>query len=141
MQDRGGLAAGPGHRCATGVGLEASGVGEAGAVVADLGQDAGAGQRTEAGHADEDRRVRVLGKAFSDPGREVLGVGAGGVELAQQGEGLMAEGLLHERGVVQVLGAQHLVEPFGLGVGCRGTGRRVPRRDAAALAKGVPGVL
>ena len=55
-------------------------------------------------------------EAFGGRVREVLGVGAGGVELAQQGQGLMPEGLLHQRGVVQVLGAQHLVESFGFGV-------------------------
>ena len=47
---------------------------------------------------------------------ELVGVGAGGVELAQQGQGLLPEGLLDQRRVVQVVGAQHLLEPVGFGV-------------------------
>ena len=49
-------------------------------------------------------------------GGELVGVGAGGVELAQQGEGLPADGVLDQRGLVQVLGAQHLLESVGFGV-------------------------
>jgi hypothetical protein len=68
-----------------GVGLEASGVGEAVAVVADLGQDAGAGHFGEPGHAGDDRGVRVLSEAFGRCLCEVFGVGARGVQLPQQG--------------------------------------------------------
>ena len=42
----------------------ASRVGEPGAVVADLGQYSGAGQRGEPGHARDDRRVRMLGEGW-----------------------------------------------------------------------------
>ena len=58
----------------------------------------------------------VLLEAFDGLGGQVISVGAGDLELAQQGEGLISEGLLHERGMVQVLGPQHLVESFGFGV-------------------------
>jgi hypothetical protein len=80
-----GLAAGPGPRGAAGVGVEASRVGEPGAVVADLGHCSGAGQRGEPGHAGDDGRVRMLGEAFGGGVGEVFGVAAGGVQLAQQG--------------------------------------------------------
>jgi hypothetical protein len=116
MQHRGGLAAGPGHRRAAGVGLEASGVGEPGAVVTDLGQHPGAGHLGQAGHAGDDRRVRMLDEAFGGGGREVLGVGARGVQLTQQSEGLSPEGLLHRGRMVQVVAAQHMLESCGFGV-------------------------
>ena len=58
----------------------------------------------------------MLGEVFGGGGRELFGVGAGGVELAQQGQGLLPEGLLDQWRVVQVVGAQHLLEPVGFGV-------------------------
>ena len=57
---------GPGERGAPSVGLETAGVGEAGAVVADLGQDPGSGQGGEAGHAGDDGRVRMFGEALRE---------------------------------------------------------------------------
>ena len=39
-----------------------------------------------------------------------------GVELSQQGDGLTPEGLLDHGRVVQVVGAQYLLESFGFGV-------------------------
>ena len=53
---------------------------------------------------------------LDDGGGELVGVGAGGVELAQQRERLTAEGVLDQRGLVQVLGAQYRLEPVGFGV-------------------------
>jgi hypothetical protein len=57
-----GLAVGAGDGCGSGEGFERSCVGEAGAVVADLGEDAGAGERAEPGQAGDDPGVRVLGE-------------------------------------------------------------------------------
>ena len=90
------LAAGPGDRGAAGVGLEASGVGEAGAVVADLGRT-----RAPVSSARPGKLVMIAAsgcwaKRSAVAAREVVGVGAGGVELAQQGQGLAPEGLLDQ---------------------------------------------
>jgi hypothetical protein len=46
---------------------------------------------------------------------ELVGVGAGGLQLPQQGRGLPAEGLLHLGELVEVLAVEELVEPVGLG--------------------------
>jgi hypothetical protein len=53
------LAGDAGDRGGAGVGLECSGVGEAGPVVADLG-DSGCEQRAEAGETQQDLAVGVL---------------------------------------------------------------------------------
>jgi hypothetical protein len=58
----------------------------------------------------------MLGEAFGGGVGEVFGVAAGGVQLAQQGQGLSPEGLLHRGRVVQVVGAQYLLESYGFGV-------------------------
>jgi hypothetical protein len=88
------FAAGAGHRCASGVGLEGSGVGEAGSVVTDFGEHPGAGERSKSWQAGDDLGVRVLVKMVDGGGGQLLSVGAGGVECAEQGEGLAAEGVL-----------------------------------------------
>ena len=110
------FAAGAGHGCGAGVGLERAGVAEAGSVVADLGEQAGTGERTEPGLAGDDRRVGVGLEVLGDGGGELVGVGAGRVELAQQRERLTAQRVLDKRGLVQVLGAEYRVEPVGFGV-------------------------
>jgi hypothetical protein len=88
------FAAGSGHGCASGVGLKGPGVGEAGSVVADLGEDPGAGEGSKSWQAGDDLGVRVLVKMVDGGGGQLLSVGAGGVECAEQGEGLAAEGVL-----------------------------------------------
>lgn len=60
VMDHGGLAGRAGDRCCSGVGLEGAGVGEPVAVVADLGQDSGAGQVGESGEAGDDGGVGML---------------------------------------------------------------------------------
>jgi hypothetical protein len=62
VQDGHGFAAGAGDGGGSGVGLEALGVGEAGSVVADLGEYPGAGERAEPWEAGDDLGVRVLVK-------------------------------------------------------------------------------
>ena len=54
------LAGGDGDRGRAGVGLQAAGVAEPGAVIADLAQHPGAGERADAGEAGQDLRVWVL---------------------------------------------------------------------------------
>ena len=49
-------------------------------------------------------------------GGEVLGVGGGGVERAQQGESLAVEGVFDQGQLVEVLGAQDLLDPCSFGV-------------------------
>ena len=106
-----------------GVGLESSGVGEAGPVVSDLGEHPGAGERADAWEAGDDPGVRVLVKRLDGGGLEVVGAGAGGVELAQQGEGLAAHGLLDEGELAHLLGAEGLAQPLRPRRRCRGCGR------------------
>jgi hypothetical protein len=110
------LAGCAGDRGGAGGGLEGSGVGEAGPVVADLGEDAGCELGAEAGEAEQDLAVGVLGEGgFGGRGEVVCGL-AGGVQLLEQGEQLLAEGVLDGREVVGVLGAEDALQAFGLGV-------------------------
>ncbi len=63
-------------------------------------------------------------------GGQLLGVGAGDIELAEQGEGLPAVGVLDERELVQVLAAEDALEAFGFGVEAAlpaGAGQRGPQ--------------
>ena len=84
MQHNGFLAAGAGDRRGSGEGFQPAGVGEAGAVVADLGQHPGTGQIPQAGKTGDDRGVRVLLKMGDRRLGQLLGGRAGGLELAQQ---------------------------------------------------------
>src|SRR5262249_21690104 len=70
-----------GDGCGAGVGLESFSIGEAGPVVAGLGEYPGAGERAEPWEAGDDPGVRVLVKRLGDGLLEVGGGGAGGVEL------------------------------------------------------------
>jgi len=54
------LAGGDGDRRGAGVGLQAAGVAEPGAVIADLAQHAGAGEGADTGEAGQDLRVGML---------------------------------------------------------------------------------
>ena len=60
VQHHGFLAAGAGDRGGAGEGFQPAGIGEAGAVVADLGQHPGTGQVPQAGETGDDLGVRVL---------------------------------------------------------------------------------
>src|SRR5262249_46877440 len=91
-----GLAAGPGGGRAAAVGLESFSIGEAGSVVADLAEHPGAGERAEPWEAGDDAGVRVLVKRLDGGLLEVVGGVAGGVELAEQGQGLASHGLLNQ---------------------------------------------
>lgn len=70
---------GPGDRGGAGVGRECVGVGEAGSVVADLSEYAGAGEVAEAGEAGDDLVVGVLGEDLGDGLAELVDAGALGV--------------------------------------------------------------
>jgi hypothetical protein len=48
-------------------------------------------------------------------GGQLVGAGARGVELAEQGQGLAAEGLFDEGRLVELLGAQDPLDAFGFG--------------------------
>jgi hypothetical protein len=116
MGDGFALAAGAGDGCGSGVGLESSGIVEAGPVVSGLGEHPGAGERAEPWEAGDDPGVRVLVKRLHGGGFEAGGAGAGGVQLAQQGECLLAHGPLDERGLAHLLRAEGLAQPGGFGV-------------------------
>jgi hypothetical protein len=79
------FAAGAGHGCAAGVGLEGSGGGEAGSVIADLGEYPGAGERSKSWQAGDDLGVRVLVKMLDGRGGKVVSVGTGSIERSEQG--------------------------------------------------------
>lgn len=97
-----------------------AGVGEAAAVVADLGENAGAGQRSQAWLAGDQLGVGVLGELLGGGGGQVLGAAAGGLKLAEQRQRLAAHGLLHQRWLVQVGGVKDGTEPSGFGVDAAG---------------------
>src|SRR6185312_4338617 len=94
--DGSGFAGGAGDGGGAGVGLEAFGILEPGSVIADLGEHPGAGECAEPWEAGDDPGVRVQVKRLGDGVLEVVGGGAGGVELAEQGQGLPSHGLLDE---------------------------------------------
>src|SRR5690348_5532967 len=110
------LAAGAGDRGGAGVGLEAFGILEPGSVIADLGEHPGAGECAEPWEAGDDPGVRVQAKRLRCGALEVIGRGAGGVELAEQGQGLPAHGGLDEGELAHLPGAEGPTEPGGLGV-------------------------
>ncbi len=116
MQDGGGLAAGAGDRRSSGVGLESFSIGEAGPVIAGLGEHPGAGERAEPWEAGDDPGVRVLVKRLDDGLLEVIGSRAGGIELAQQGQGLAAHRIFDERQLAHLGCAERLAQPGGFGV-------------------------
>lgn len=110
------LAGGSGDGRGAGVGLQAAGVGETASVVSDLGQHPGAELDAEAGEAEDDFSVRVLRESLLHCLREVVGCCAGGFQLAQEGEHLLAERVLDQRRLVGPLAAEDLADPVGLGL-------------------------
>src|SRR5439155_9186907 len=91
-------------------GIEVS-IGEAGPVVAGLGEHPGAGERAEPWEAGDDPGVWVLVKRLYGGLLEVGRGGAGGVELAEQREGLAAHRLLNERELAHLRRAQRVAQP------------------------------
>ncbi|MFF2468408.1 hypothetical protein [Streptomyces mirabilis] len=85
-------------------------------VVADLGQHPGAELDSEPGEAQDHVSVRVLRKRLLDRLGEVVSGGAGGFQLDEEGEQLLAEGVLDQRRLVRVLGAEDLADPVGFGI-------------------------
>ena len=116
MGNGSGFAAGAGDGRGAGVGLESFSIGEAGPVVAGLGEHPGAGERAEPWEAGDDPGVRVLVKRLDGGGLEVVRAGAGGVELAEQGERLAAHGLLDKGRLAHLPGAECLAQPLRPGV-------------------------
>jgi len=111
-QDGGFPSGGSGDGGGSGVGLEGACGGEAGVVVAEFGQDAGAGEVAEAGEAGDDLGVLVSGEGVEERGFQFVGAGAGGVELSQQGEGFGAHRVLDQGWLAHLGLAQQGVEAF-----------------------------
>lgn len=105
-----------GDRSGGGEGLQRSGVGEAAAVVADLGEHPGAEQGARAGEAEQDLTADVLPEGGFGGLREVVRGLACGVQLLAQGQELVAEGVLDGRESASVLGAEDVSQPLGFGV-------------------------
>ena len=83
MRHNGFLGAGAGDRGGPSEGFQPAGVGEAGAVVADLGEHPGTGQIPQARKAGDDLGVRVLLKIGDRRLGQLVDGRTGGVELAQ----------------------------------------------------------
>ncbi|OKJ88878.1 hypothetical protein AMK33_37300 [Streptomyces sp. CB02400] len=98
------LAGGAGDRCGSGVCLQATGIGEAVAVVAGLGENSCCELDTEARETQEYRGIWMLAKAGINCFSEVFTGLAGCFELLQQSKKLLAEGVLDRRGLVSILG-------------------------------------
>ena len=62
----------------------------------------------------QDLGVRVLRERLFHRLRELVGGGAGGLQLGEAGEHLRAESVFDQRGLVGVVGAEDLAEPFSL---------------------------
>jgi hypothetical protein len=76
----------------------------------------------------------VLVKRLDDSLLEVVRAGEGGVELAEQGQGLAAHGLLDEGELAHLPGAERLAEPGGLGVDAAAAA--CPFQQGAELCEG-----
>jgi hypothetical protein len=77
------LAGGDGDRGRTGVGLQAAGVAEPGAVIANLAQHPGAGEWADAGETGQDLRVWMLGERCGGGLGQVVGGAASLHDLYQ----------------------------------------------------------
>lgn len=128
------LAGGPGDRGRAGVELQGSSVGEPCPVVADLGEQPGSEQGAEAGEAEQDLAVGVLlERGFGGRGEVVRGL-AGGIQLLEQSQQLLAERVLDGRAMPGVLGAEDLPQARGLGV--EGAGAAAALEGGAQLGEG-----
>jgi hypothetical protein len=133
--------------------LQRSGVGEAGAVVADLGKDTGPGEVVQPGEAG-DLVVGVLGERHRDSLAELLDAVTLDVEGGQQPRSLGAHRLLDQRVLAQLRATQLLVQPGrqlvdsafaptiaqrggDAGFGQLGRGRRVGAVASTARASGL----
>lgn len=85
-------------------------------VVAYLCENTGASQGPESWKADDYFCIRMPLEGFGAGRFEILRVSAGRFQLPKQGCGLLPEGLLDQRQMVQVLALEDFVESIGLGV-------------------------
>jgi hypothetical protein len=112
-------------------------IGEPGSVVAGLGEHPGAGECAEPWEAGDDPGVRVLVKRLGDGVLEVGGGGAGGIELAEQGQRLPSPGLLDEGELAHLLRAEGLAQPGSFGVDTAAAAGFL--QQGAQLGQGQPG--
>lgn len=105
------LPGGSGDRRRPGVGLQRPCIGEAGTVIADLGQDPCTELDAEAGEAQEDLRVWVLEERCLHCDGELVGSPACRVELEQQGGELEAHRVLDGFRVPDIVAAEDLLQP------------------------------
>jgi hypothetical protein len=87
---------GAGNRRGAGEGFERFGVGEAGPVIADLAEDAGAEHGAQSGEAGDDRRVRVLDECLTEGLFEIGNIGHRGVQRVEMGQSLATHRLFHQ---------------------------------------------
>jgi hypothetical protein len=85
-------------------------------VVADFGEDARSEQGAEAGEAEQDLAVGVLAEGLIDGCREVVGGLAGGVQLLDEGQELMTEGVLDGWKLTSVFRAEDAPQALGFAV-------------------------
>jgi hypothetical protein len=106
-------AGGAGDGCGPGIDLDRSGIGEAGPVVAELGQDTGSGVVGQPGEAGDDGVVGVLVECLGCGLPEFVDVAAFGVEDREQRERLAAQGVLDQVGLPQLWLAERGVQLCG----------------------------
>lgn len=69
--------------------------------------------RPSPGEAEDYVSVRVLRESLFHCLGQIAGGGAGGIELAEEGEHLLAQGVLDQGRLVGPVGVQGVTEPFG----------------------------
>ena len=112
------FAAGAGYRCASGVGLERSSIGEAGSVITDLGEHPGAGERSQSWQASDDLSVRVFLEIGDRCGGEPFGINDGGFQVGVAARGLGHRKRPRPRARCRYSACSTALEPSGLNGGC-----------------------
>jgi hypothetical protein len=114
VKDHPTLARSAGDRSGAGVGFEPAGIGEAGGVITDLGQQACSRDVPQTREADDDGSIGMLAELSSHGFGEFIGSLAGGLKLFEQGQRLAAEGGLDQGQSVQPWAAEDQVETLDL---------------------------
>ncbi|MGW5581957.1 hypothetical protein [Micromonospora chokoriensis] len=102
-----------GDRGRASISLQGAGIGEPGAVVADLGQNAGTGHVGQTGEACHDRVVRVLVERFAGGLVKRIHAGAFDVQRPQQCQRLDAHRFRRDGRLTQLRTAQRLLQLGG----------------------------
>lgn len=108
------------------VGLQCPGVGEASAVVSDLGEHSGGELHSQAGEAEQDLSVRVLSKMLLHRPGEPLGSFACGIQLQEKSSELVAHGVFDCLRLAGMVRAEDGLEAVGFGIDAAGASGTFP---------------